>query len=60
MKWVTHFCAPVFVFLSGVSAYLYGQKKSTGQLTTFLLKRGMYLLRINTSTQAATLKIFKQ
>src|SRR5215813_4729601 len=27
-RWITHFCAPVFVFLSGISAYLHGKAKS--------------------------------
>jgi uncharacterized membrane protein len=26
-RWVTHFCAPVFMLLSGISAWLYGRKK---------------------------------
>lgn len=43
-RWITHFCAPGFVFLSGIAAFLNGQKKTTGQLGSFLLKRGMWLI----------------
>lgn len=39
---LAHWCAPVFVFLTGVSAYLYQQKGRP--LTPFLLKRGLVLI----------------
>lgn len=43
-RWVTHFCAPVFVFLSGASIFLQHLRKSTSELSAFLLKRGLWLL----------------
>lgn len=43
-RWVTHFCAPVFVFLSGTSAYLSSQKKTNKAATSFLMKRGLWLI----------------
>lgn len=43
-RWVTHFCAPIFIFLSGVSAYLQTKKHGRHQLSLFLLKRGLWLI----------------
>lgn len=37
-------CAPVFVALTGLSAYLYAQKHSRAETSAFLLKRGAFLV----------------
>lgn len=43
-RWITHYCAPVFVFLSGISASLAGQKKTKNELSIYLVKRGLWLI----------------
>lgn len=43
-RWISHFCAPVFVFLSGTSAGLMLARKSKYELGSFLLKRGCWLI----------------
>lgn len=43
-RFITHYCAPVFVFLAGTSAFLYGSKKTKKQLFQFLLSRGIWLI----------------
>jgi uncharacterized membrane protein len=45
-RWVTHFCAPVFVFLAGVSAYLYGVKKTRKEVSQYLFSRGIWLVLV--------------
>lgn len=43
-RWITHFCAPIFMLLSGVSAFLNGQKKTKKELSWFLFTRGLWLI----------------
>lgn len=43
-RWITHLCAPTFVFLSGASIFLSLKNKSLPETRSFLLKRGIWLL----------------
>ncbi|MFN8571182.1 MAG: heparan-alpha-glucosaminide N-acetyltransferase domain-containing protein [Gemmatimonadaceae bacterium] len=47
-RWVTHFCAPTFFLLTGVGAYLSASHRSRADLSTHLMKRGLWLIVLET------------
>ena len=46
-RWITHLCAPTFVFLSGISIFFYFKKVGSLKRTSiFLLTRGLWLIAV--------------
>ena len=43
-RFITHFCAPTFSFLAGISAYIVGKRKTKNELSVYLIKRGIWLV----------------
>ncbi len=45
-RWITHFCAPVFMFTAGLGAYFWQDRhhRTVAELSGFLAKRGLWLI----------------
>lgn len=45
-RWITHYCAPIFIFLAGMSAYLYQARTQCNKqtLSQYLFTRGVWLI----------------
>jgi uncharacterized membrane protein len=50
-RWITHFCAPVFMLSAGIGAYLWMQRggHSKAELSRFLVTRGVWLILLETT-----------
>ena len=62
-RWITHFCAPTFMFTAGIGAYLWMQRKgrSTADLSCFLWLRGVWLVLLDVTVMrfALTFHLFE-
>jgi uncharacterized membrane protein len=41
-RWITHFCAPAFIFFAGTSIFFYARKHT--DVSRFLISRGLWLI----------------
>jgi uncharacterized membrane protein len=59
-RWITHYCAPVFIFLAGISAYLSAQRSSApiSKTSYFLLTRGIWFVILECTVMFAVWSYF--
>ena len=54
-RWITHFCAPVFMFTAGLGAFFYWNNGRTkAELSRFLLARGLWLIFLELTVMQLT------
>ena len=46
-RWITHLCAPVFMFTAGLGAFFWARGRPKRELSAFLLKRGLWLMLLD-------------